>query len=95
MTSAAHPGGDRRVHAGVPGVAGGAALGKFEVIETLADVMLVRGIPEHIRWDNGPEFIAEELRKWMGRVGHEDVVYRAGESVGERLQREFQWKAER
>src|SRR5271170_8117493 len=28
-TSAAHPGGDRRVHAGVPGVAGGAAVGKF------------------------------------------------------------------
>lgn len=23
---------------------------------TLADVMLVRGIPEYLRWDNGPEF---------------------------------------
>ena len=38
-------------------------LGSLQVIETLADVMLVRGIPEHIRSDNGPEFIAEELRK--------------------------------
>ena len=41
-------------------------LGSLQVIDTLADVMLVRGIPEHIRSDNGPEFIAEELRKWLG-----------------------------
>ena len=31
-------------------------------IETLSDVMLWRGIPEHIRSDNGPEFVARELR---------------------------------
>src|ERR1039458_8168044 len=36
-------------------------LGSLQVIETLADVMLVRGIPEHIRSDNGPKFIAEEF----------------------------------
>ena len=35
-------------------------LGSNEVIETLADVMLWRGIPEHIRSDNGPEFVAHE-----------------------------------
>ncbi len=33
-----------------------------EVIETLAKVMVWRGIPEHPRSDNGPEFIAQELR---------------------------------
>ena len=44
-------------------------LGSNEVIETLADVMLWRGIPEHIRSDNGPEFVAHELRKWLGQVG--------------------------
>ena len=38
-------------------------LGSMQVIEVLADVMLERGIPEHIRSDNGPEFIAKELRK--------------------------------
>ncbi|MGA8312297.1 MAG: IS3 family transposase, partial [Terriglobales bacterium] len=44
-------------------------LGSNEVIETLAEVMLWRGIPEHIRSDNGPEFVAKELRKWLGHVG--------------------------
>ncbi len=44
-------------------------LGSLEVIETLAEVMLWRGIPEHVRSDNGPEFIAQELRKWLAKVG--------------------------
>ena len=44
-------------------------LGNAEVIEVLAEVMLWRGIPEHIRSDNGPEFIAQELRNWLGKVG--------------------------
>jgi len=44
-------------------------LAGYEVIETLADVMLWRGIPENIRSDNGPEFVAKELRKWLGNVG--------------------------
>ncbi len=44
-------------------------LGSYEVIEALADVMLFRGTPEHIRSDNGPEFVAEELRKWLRNVG--------------------------
>ena len=39
------------------------------MIEALADVMLFRGTPEHIRSDNGPEFVAEELRKWLRNVG--------------------------
>ena len=41
----------------------------YEVIEALADVMLWRGIPENIRSDNGPEFVAKELRTWLGNVG--------------------------
>src|ERR1039457_2846432 len=53
-------------------------LGSLQVIETLADVMLVRGIPEHIRSDNGPEFIAEELRKWLGKVGTRTLYIEPG-----------------
>jgi putative transposase len=44
-------------------------LGSYEVIEALADVMVWRGIPENVRSDNGPEFVARELRKWLGNVG--------------------------
>jgi putative transposase len=44
-------------------------LGSYEVMETLAEVMLWRGIPEYIRSDNGPEFVARELRKWLGNLG--------------------------
>ena len=53
-------------------------LGSLQVIETLADVMLVRGIPGHIRSDNGPEFIAEELRKWLGKVGTKTLYIEPG-----------------
>ncbi len=44
-------------------------LGSYEVIETLAEVMLWRGIPEHIRSDNGPEFVAKALRSWLASLG--------------------------
>ena len=44
-------------------------MGSREVIETLSEVMLWRGIPEHIRSDNGAEFIAQELRQWLGNLG--------------------------
>jgi len=40
-----------------------------DVMETLADIMLGRGCPEYIRSDNGPEFIAKKLRKWLSNLG--------------------------
>jgi putative transposase len=44
-------------------------LGSEEVIETLAAVMTTDGIPEYLRSDNGPEFIASALRQWLSGVG--------------------------
>jgi putative transposase len=39
------------------------------VIEVLADLCLVRGVPEHIRSDQGPEFIATTVKDWIAAVG--------------------------
>ena len=44
-------------------------MGSRQVMETLSEVMLWRGIPEHIRSDNGPEFIARQLRQWLANLG--------------------------
>jgi len=43
-------------------------LNSGNVIEVLADAMIKHGIPEHIRSDNGPEFVAKELRKWLANT---------------------------
>ena len=40
-----------------------------DVIDVLSDFFILRGIPTHIRSDNGPEFIAKALREWTAAVG--------------------------
>lgn len=36
-----------------------------DVIFALADLFLQRGLPKYIRSDNGPEFVARKLKKWL------------------------------
>jgi putative transposase len=48
------------------------------LIETLADVMLVRGIPEDLHSDNSPEFMARELRKWLASLGTGNLYIEPG-----------------
>jgi transposase InsO family protein len=36
-----------------------------DVIKELAELFILKGIPEHIRSDNGPEFTAKAIRKWL------------------------------
>ena len=43
-------------------------LNSFDVLETLGDLFIERGIPMFIRSDNGPEFIANNLREWLKRL---------------------------
>ena len=40
-----------------------------DVIDALADLFILRGVPAHIRSDNGPEFISQALRDWIAAVG--------------------------
>jgi transposase InsO family protein len=48
------------------------------VILILADLFIEHGIPEHIRSDNGPEFIARKLRKWLKDVGVKTLYIEPG-----------------
>ena len=49
-----------------------------DVIDTLAELFAIRGVPNHIRSDNGPEFIADALRQWLDRVGVETLYIEPG-----------------
>lgn len=40
-----------------------------DVIDVLSDLFILRGVPGHIRSDNGPEFIAKAVRDWINAVG--------------------------
>ena len=67
------------------------------VIEALADVMVTKGVPEHIRSDNGPEFVAKDLRKWLADTGARTLYIEPGspwengfcESFNSKLRDEF------
>jgi transposase InsO family protein len=40
-----------------------------DVIDVLSELFIIRGVPEHIRSDNGPEFIAKAVQDWIAAVG--------------------------
>jgi hypothetical protein len=44
-------------------------LKSIDVIDLLSDLFILRGVPEHIRSDNGPEFVAKAVQEWIGAVG--------------------------
>ena len=39
-----------------------------DVIDQLFNLFIFRGIPEHIRSDNGPEFTARAVRRWLSHL---------------------------
>src|SRR5207245_6998984 len=41
----------------------------IDVIDVLSDLFIRRGVPGHIRSDNGPEFIAKAVQEWIAAVG--------------------------
>jgi putative transposase len=44
-------------------------LNSIDVVDLLSDLFILRGIPGHVRSDNGPEFIAKAVRAWIAAVG--------------------------
>ena len=49
-----------------------------DVLEQLAWLFATRGVPDHIRSDNGPEFTAGVVREWLGRVGVKTLFIEPG-----------------
>jgi len=49
-----------------------------DVLERLSDLFVRRGLPEHIRNDNGSEFTARSVREWLGRVGVQTLSIEPG-----------------
>ena len=40
-----------------------------DVIDVLAGLFILRGVPGHVRSDNGPEFVAKAVQEWITAVG--------------------------
>ena len=49
-----------------------------DVIDELFNLFILRGIPEHIRSDNGTEFTAREIRKWLNCLGVKTLFIEPG-----------------
>ena len=68
-----------------------------KVISALADVMVMKGVPEHLRSDNGTEFVAKDLRRWLAATGAKTAYIEPGspwenghcESFNSKLRDEF------
>ena len=49
-----------------------------DVIAVLFNLFIFRGIPEHLRSDNGPEFTAKAIRSWLNRLGVKTLFIERG-----------------
>jgi putative transposase len=49
-----------------------------DVIDVLSDLFILRGVPGHIRSDNGPEFVAIAVREWITAVGAKTAYIEPG-----------------
>ena len=53
-------------------------LNSTDVIDALSDLFILRGVPGHVRSDNGPEFIAKVVREWIVAVGAKTAFIEPG-----------------
>lgn len=68
-----------------------------DVIETLDELVAQRGVPEFIRSDNGPEFVANAVKDWIAQKGFKTLFIQPGspwqncysESFNSRFRDEF------
>ena len=53
-------------------------LNSQDVLDVLTDLMAMRGVPEHIRSDNGAEFRAKAVQRLLGKVGVKTLYIEPG-----------------
>ena len=72
-----------------------------DVIDVLSDLFILRGVPGHIRSDNGPEFVAKAVQEWITAVGAKTAYIAPGSPLGDLLiavpagtdrQRRWRWE---
>jgi Integrase core domain len=56
----------------------GRRINSHQVIDVLAEAVIEHGIPDYIRSDNGPEFVAKQLRKWLAKTGSRTLYIEPG-----------------
>jgi putative transposase len=49
-----------------------------DVINRLAELFTIYGVPEHIRSDNGPEFIAKAIQQWLASLSVKTLYVEPG-----------------
>ena len=53
-------------------------LSSEDVLERLTELFVMRGIPDHIRSDNGSEFTAKRVREWLSGLGVKTLFIERG-----------------
>ena len=56
----------------------GYSLKADDVMDVLTDLFITRGIPDHIRSDNGSEFTAKSIKAWLPKLGVETLYIEPG-----------------
>ena len=83
-----------RAHEGVPGDRGGSQDRAHDVLEVLADLFVRHGASRVSEVGQRTGVHREARAAVVGARGRRDALYRAGQPVGERLQRELQRQAQ-
>lgn len=53
-------------------------LNSDDVLDCLTHLFVAHGTPENVRSDNGPEFVARNVRAWLGRIGVKTLFIEPG-----------------
>ena len=76
-------------------------LNSIDVLDVLSDLFILRGVPGHVRSDNGPEFVAKAVRGWIAAVGAKTAYIEPGSPLGDLLiavpagtDRQLRWRWE-